>query len=148
MRCVILRVIRAEVKVDDRTVGSINKGLVVLVGFKKGDSPGTVEKLSDKLMSLRLFADGNLRLRLPLQEVGGSLLVIPQFTLYAELKGQNRPFFGDAAEPATAQSLFAYMLAHLKKSTTTIASGEFGAHMVVESVNDGPVTIILDDELI
>ena len=145
MKAVVQRVTTAQVQVAGKTIAQIGQGLLVLIGIATGDTERDGEKLAQKIVELRIFADADNKFNLSLKQIGGEILLIPQFTLFAEVKGQNRPFFGKAAKPEKAQSLFNYFInSLLKLGIKKVASGKFGAYMQVELINNGPVTIILD----
>lgn len=144
MRAVVQRVSRASVAVEGRLVGAINVGLVVLVGVRNEDDDDDVARLADKLLNLRIFADSSGKMNLSVQEVGGGLLVVSQFTLYADCRKGRRPSFLDAAAPEHANAMYERLLERLRTSGTDVAAGRFGAMMQVELVNDGPATFLLD----
>ena len=143
MRLVVQRVTRASVRVDDETVAEIGHGAVVLAGIGRGDTPALVEQVADKLVELRYFEDAEGRTNLSIADVGGSLLVVSQFTLYADLRRGRRPGFADAARPEEAMPLFARLIDQLRTAGVPVATGRFGAGMAVELVNDGPFTLVL-----
>ena len=136
---------RAAVVVNGETVGSIGRGYVALVGMGAGDDRAKVEKLVAKIQKLRLFADENDKTNLSAADVDGELLVVSQFTLYADCRKGNRPSFTDAAAPATAEELYDYFVEYAADKFAKVAHGIFGADMAVELVNDGPFTVILED---
>lgn len=144
MRAVIQRVRRASVKVDGQTVGHIDHGIAVLLGIARDDGPAEVERLADKLPTLRIFSDETGKMNQALQDVGGSLLVISQFTLLADIERGRRPSFERAAPPAHAQRLYDQFVQRLRAKGLRTETGIFGASMVVSLENDGPVTLILD----
>ena len=144
MRAVIQRVSRARVRVAGATSGDIGPGLLVLLGVGRGDTPGEADSLLDKIVNLRIFEDGEGKMNLSLREVGGELMVISQFTLYADCRKGRRPSFTDAAPPAEAQKLYDDFVAAARARGFQVATGVFQAHMEVELVNSGPVTILLD----
>lgn len=145
MKVVLQRVSRARVTVKDQEVGRIGKGLCLLVGLGEGDGPEEVEWMTDKVIGLRVFADEEGRMNLPLEEVGGSVLVVSQFTLYGDTSKGRRPSFVDAADPEVAVELYDDFVQRLQRRLPgAVASGEFGEMMEVELVNDGPVTLILE----
>jgi D-tyrosyl-tRNA(Tyr) deacylase len=146
MRLVIQRVKRASVKIGERTVGKIGPGFLLLMGIKKGDSEKEVEFLAKKILELRIMADEKNHLNKSIISVGGEILIVPQFTLYADTQKGRRPSFVQAAQPEIARDLFQKFIAELKKSGLRVEKGEFGARMEVELINDGPVTIILEQE--
>lgn len=144
MRVVLQRVDRATVRVDGRTTGQIERGLLVLVGFAPGDTEDDLRWMADKLRGLRVFPDDDGRMNRDLSEVGGALLVVSQFTLYGDASKGRRPSFVGAAPPERARELYDQFLAICAADGTTVEAGEFGAMMDVELVNAGPVTLIVD----
>src|SRR4026207_1583503 len=144
MRVVLQRVSRASVTIDARGLGAIGPGFCLLVGFTHGDTPALVDWMAEKVAGLRLFTDGEGKMNLGLDEVGGELLVISQFTRYGGTAKGRRPSFIDAARPEVAIPLYQRFLEVLRGPRITVAPGEFGADMQVEIHNDGPVTLILD----
>lgn len=144
MKLVVQRVSKADVEVDNKIVGKINKGLMVLVGFGADDSTREADFLSKKLLKLRIFEDENDRMNLSVLDIDGELLLIPQFTLYASTK-KNRPSFHRALSPTEATELFDYFCRKCMEEIH-VEKGEFGAHMNVSLVNNGPVTILLEKE--
>lgn len=146
MRFVIQRVLESSVSVDGKVVGQIGKGFMVLIGVGSGDTRETADKMIKKLIGMRIFEDENGKTNLNLESVGGSLLLISQFTLYADCKRGNRPGFTDAGAPDLAEELYEYIISECKKSVPVVERGVFGADMKVSLVNDGPFTVILDSE--
>ena len=144
MKFVIQRVKNASVTVDNKIVGSINKGFLVLIGITHTDTKQIADALINKLIKLRVFEDENEKMNLALKDVNGELLLISQFTLYADCKKGNRPAFIDAAKPDYANELYDYIIEECKKQEVNVQTGIFGADMKVSLLNDGPVTIILD----
>jgi len=144
MRFVIQRVNEAKVEVDHKTVGSINKGFLVLIGVSGNDNTEIADKMIKKLIGLRIFEDESGKTNLDLSSVNGSLLLISQFTLYADCRHGNRPGFTDAGSPDMANDLYEYIISKCKESISDVQTGIFGADMQVSLVNDGPFTIILD----
>jgi D-tyrosyl-tRNA(Tyr) deacylase len=144
MKVVLQRVSRASVSVDGAIVGSIGVGYAVLVGFTHGDGVAQVQWMADKVVGLRLFQDDEGKMNLDLAEVGGSILVVSQFTLYGNARKGRRPSFIDAAAPDEATALYEQFVDALRASGAHVETGSFGAMMDVELVNDGPVTLILD----
>jgi len=144
MRAVIQRVKSAAVYVDGRSAGEIGKGLLVLAGVGRGDEEKDASYMASKLPDLRIFEDASGKFNLSLKEVGGSMLVVSQFTLYGDCRKGRRPSFIDAAEPAEARSLYEQLVLKLKEQGIPVATGEFQAKMEVHLINDGPVTILLD----
>lgn len=146
MRAVVQRVSRARVTVQDQVVGAIGPGLLVLLGIASEDSAGTADWLLDKLVDLRIFENESGKFDRSLREVSRELLVVSQFTLLADTRKGRRPSFTGAAPPAQAVPLYEHFVARARAQGFTVATGAFGAHMQVELVNDGPVTIVLDSE--
>jgi D-tyrosyl-tRNA(Tyr) deacylase len=144
MRVVLQRVSRASVATGGSVVGAIGRGFCLLVGFTHGDTGERVDWMADKVAGLRLFADAEGKMNLGLAEVHGALLVVSQFTLYGDTARGRRPSFIDAARPETAIPLYERFVAGLRSRGLEVATGEFGADMLVEIHNDGPVTLILD----
>jgi D-tyrosyl-tRNA(Tyr) deacylase len=144
MRVVLQRVSRAEVRVGDRVTGRIGRGFLLLVGFTHSDTEPALAWMADKIAGLRLFGDADDKMNLALADVGGALLVVSQFTLYGDAAKGRRPSFVDAARPELAVPLYERFLALLRERGVAVETGEFGAMMDVELVNDGPVTLILD----
>lgn len=147
MRLVIQRVLEARVETGGRCVGSIGRGLLVLLGVGQEDTRETADKYIDKLIRLRIFEDENGKTNLALEAVKGEILVVSQFTLYADCRKGNRPAFTAAGDAAKANELYEYVLEQLSKRLGRVQSGEFGADMKVSLVNDGPFTIVLDEQL-
>ena len=148
MRLVIQRVLHAEVQVDGNTIGKIGKGLLVFVGAGQDDTKEIADKYLRKLLGLRIFEDENGKTNLSLKDVDGELLIVSQFTLYANCKKGNRPSFIEAGEPHMAEALYEYMIDEAKKSVPFVEHGEFGADMKVSLLNDGPFTVILDEKIL
>ena len=148
MRLVIQRVLHAEVQVDGNTIGKIGKGLLVFVGAGQDDTKEIADTYLRKLLGLRIFEDENGKTNLSLKDVYGALLIVSQFTLYANCKKGNRPSFIEAGEPHMAEALYEYMIDEAKKSVPVVEHGEFGADMKVSLLNDGPFTIILDEKIL
>ncbi|MCR5146038.1 MAG: D-tyrosyl-tRNA(Tyr) deacylase [Clostridia bacterium] len=146
MKFVIQRVSQAQVIVDNAVVGKINKGFLVLIGVTHEDTKEKADLLVKKLLNLRVFQDENDKMNLALKDVKGELLLVSQFTLYADCKKGNRPSFVDAAKPDYANELYEYIVEKCKKEEFNVQTGIFGADMKVELINDGPVTIILDSD--
>lgn len=144
MKIVVQRVKEANVKVQGKVVGSINKGFMVLVGITHSDSEENADYLAKKLCKLRVFEDENEKMNLSLKDVGGSLLLISQFTLYANAMEGNRPSFIEAAKPEKANKLYEYFCKKCIEEGIEVKKGIFGAHMEVSLINDGPVTIIIE----
>lgn len=146
MKLVIQRVNHANVKVDGNIVGEIGKGYMVLVGVGNDDTKEVVDKYVKKMLNLRIFEDENGKTNLSLKDVDGELLLISQFTLYANCKKGNRPSFVEAGNPELANALYEYMIEQCKKEVPVVEKGIFGADMKVTLENDGPFTIVLDLE--
>ena len=146
MRFVIQRVAHAEVAVNEETIGKIEKGYLVLIGIAETDTREIADKLIRKMIGLRIFEDENGKTNLSLSDVGGSLLLVSQFTLYANCKKGNRPSFIEAGSPEKAEELYEYIITKCKVSVPVVEQGSFGADMKVSLLNDGPFTILLDSE--
>ena len=146
MRFVIQRVTSAKVDINGQTKASIDKGFAVLIGIGKGDDEAIADKLISKMIGLRIFEDSEGKTNLDLSQVGGKLLLISQFTLYADCKKGHRPGFTDACEPRRAEELYGYIVKKCEELVGDVGCGEFGADMKVTLTNDGPFTIILDSE--
>lgn len=144
MRVVLQRVSRAEVRVAGHSIGRIGRGYLLLVGFAPGDSDAAVDWMADKVAGLRLFADAEERMNRSLDDVGGAVLVVSQFTLYGDATRGRRPSFVGAARPEVAIPLYEGFIAGLRARGLHVETGEFGAMMDVELVNDGPVTLLLE----
>ena len=142
MIAVIQRVSRAEVRVEQESVGKIGLGVMVLLGVERGDGKADAEALARKLIALRIFP-GRTPMDLSVKEVGGGCLVVSQFTLAGSTRKGNRPSFDRAEDPALAQALYEYFADQVRQGGITVATGRFAAHMEVEMVNDGPVTFVL-----
>ena len=149
MRFLVQRVRHAEVKVDGSSVGKIDKGLLVFVGIRNDDTELIADKMTDKLIRLRIFEDQDGKTNLSAGDVGGDFLVISQFTLYADMRRGNRPSFTDAGAPEMADRLYNHILGRLSEAGFDPKHGIFGADMKVELLNDGPFTVMMDsDEII
>ena len=144
MRAVIQRVKRSKVTVDDKIVGEIGAGLLVLLGVTHEDDNKAADYLVEKIINLRIFSDADGKMNLSLTDVGGEMLVVSQFTLFGNTSRGRRPSFIEAASGEDALRWYKYFVAKARETVTKVATGEFGAMMDVELVNDGPVTIILD----
>lgn len=144
MKVVLQRVAGASVKVEGETVGSINRGFLLLLGVSDTDTEQIADRMADKICKLRIFEDENGKTNLSLADVGGELLVISQFTLYADCKKGNRPSFIRAGAPDRANELYEYFIGRCRQRVTKVEHGSFGADMKVELVNDGPFTLALD----
>ena len=149
MKLVIQRVQEASVSVDQKIVGKIGHGFMVLLGVSKTDTEEIADKMFQKLLKLRIFEDENGKTNLDIKSVNGELLIISQFTLYADCRHGNRPSFIGAGTPDQANALYEYFLSQCRKEIPVVEQGIFGAHMMVSLINDGPFTIVLDsDEII
>jgi D-tyrosyl-tRNA(Tyr) deacylase len=146
MRIVIQRVKRAEVRVKGEVIGKISKGLLILLGIAQEDSEDDVKILVDKIINLRIFSDEEGKMNLSIKEINGEILVVSQFTLYADCRRGRRPDFTKAAEKEKAFYLYKKFIEYMKTYIDKVQEGEFQAHMEVELINDGPVTIIIDTE--
>lgn len=146
MRAVLTKVTSASVRVDGETVGKIGQGYLILLGVAIEDTEAQCQKLADKLCSLRIFDDENDKINLSLDDVGGEILVISQFTLYGNCRKGRRPEFLRAARPEPAIPLYEKFVALCREKGYHVETGEFGAHMEVESVNDGPFTLVVDTD--
>src|SRR5579875_1277757 len=142
MRAIVQRVSSAEVRVGGRTIGKIGRGFAVLLGVTHDDNEADADYLADRIAGMRVFADAAGKMNLALSAVGGAVLAISQFTLYAD-PSQRRPSFVAAAAPEPARRLYEHFISHLRARDVTVETGEFGAHMELALVNDGPVTLIL-----
>lgn len=146
MKFVVQRVKHASVEVDQKCIGKINQGFLVLIGVAETDTTEIADKLIHKLLGMRIFADENDKTNLSLKDVSGELLLVSQFTLYADCKKGNRPSFVKAGNPVLANELYEYIIAACKKEIPVVETGKFGADMKVSLLNDGPFTIILDSD--
>ena len=144
MKVVVQRVKYANVKVDGKTVGEIEKGFLVLIGIKQGDNKEQADYLAKKVCNLRVFTDDNDKMNLSLKDVNGKLLIVSQFTLYGNCEDGNRPSFIEAARPEEAIPLYEYFCKQCEERGIEVQKGIFGADMKVELLNDGPVTIIIE----
>ena len=145
MKLVIQRCQEASVSVNGKTAGAIEKGLMVLIGVGTEDTTEVVDKYLKKLLQLRIFEDENGKTNRSLMDIGGQLLLVSQFTLYANCRHGNRPSFTDAGDPQRAEQLYEYMIEKAKEQVPVVETGIFGADMKVSLINDGPFTILLDD---
>ncbi|MCM1542675.1 MAG: D-aminoacyl-tRNA deacylase [Blautia sp.] len=146
MRFLIQRVTQASVEAERRTIGSINNGLLIFVGISGTDTEAVADKMVKKLIGLRIFEDENGKTNLDIKTVGGEMLIISQFTLYADCKKGNRPSFTNAGAPEPARELYRYIIEKCRREIAKVEEGSFGAEMKVSLLNDGPFTIWLDSE--
>ncbi len=146
MKFVIQRVQHASVTVENEVIGKIGRGYMVLIGVSDADDEAVADKMVDKMIKLRINEDAEGKTNLSLADVDGGLLLISQFTLYANCKKGNRPSFTEAGSPDKASALYEYIIEKCKERVPVVEKGSFGAHMAVELVNDGPFTIVLDSE--
>ena len=146
MKLVVQRVLKASVEVDSEIVGKIDKGFLVLIGIKKGDTKEAADYLVKKLCNLRVFSDEDGKMNLNLKKVGGKLLIVSQFTLYGDCKDGNRPSFIEAARPEEAIPLYEYFCNECEKNNIEVQRGIFGADMKVKLLNDVPVTILMEKD--
>jgi len=146
MRAVVQRVLRGRVVVEGETVGEIGPGFVVLLGVSRDDTEADADYLAEKVAGLRVFEDEQGRMNRPLQDVGGAVLAVSQFTLYGDVRRGRRPGFDRAARPEQAEPLYQRFVEQLRARGLTVATGRFQTHMEVELVNNGPVTILVDSE--
>lgn len=145
MRVLLQRVKRAAVRVEGRTVGEIGEGVLLLIGFAEGDGPAELEWMAAKVIELRIFNDGEGKMNRSLEEIGGGILAVSQFTLYGDVRKGRRPSFAHAARPETAAALYRDFVDLLRsRAPGPVAEGEFGAMMEVDLLNDGPVTLLLE----
>ena len=144
MRFVCQRVLEAEVKVNDQSVGKIDRGLLVFLGVGKGDTEADAQFMSDKLVNLRIFPDEAGKMNRSVQDVGGAILLISNFTLHGDCRKGRRPGFDAAAEPELAESLYEKVIALIAEQGVPVEKGTFGEYMHITSINDGPVTFLLD----
>ena len=148
MKLVIQRVKNAAVSVDGKVVGSCGKGLMMLLGVADGDSSADADALARKVLNLRIFSDSEDKMNLSLKDINGEALVVSNFTLLANYKKGNRPDYMGAAKPTAANELYEYFVSLLRAELTCVATGEFGAHMEIDISADGPVTIVMDSEVL
>ena len=148
MRLIIQRTDGVELWLDGKLKSKTSNGLLVLFGTKTGDDEKPVSKLADKVVNLRIFEDENEKMNLSVKDIAGEIMIVSQFTLYADMQKGRRPSFNNAQEPVEAERLYDLFVAELKKSDLKIETGSFGASMDIRFNNNGPVTIILDDELL
>ncbi len=146
MKFLIQRVANASVKVEGEVIGQIDQGYLVLIGVAETDTRETADKMIKKMINLRIFMDENGKTNLALKDVGGELLLVSQFTLYADCRKGNRPSFIRSGNPELAKELYEYIIAECKKQISVVETGSFGTEMKVELINDGPFTVILDSQ--
>ena len=146
MRVVLTTVLQASVTINEKKIAQIGRGFLLLVGFTYGDDKEIVDKMVDKILSLRVFPDDHGQINISLQDVNGEILSVSQFTLYADLTGGRRPSFVNAMKPDEAKALYAYFNGQVKAKYGAVQTGVFGADMKVSSVNDGPFTVIMDSK--
>lgn len=146
MRVVLSTVKEARVEINEKVIGSISRGFLLLVGFTDGDDQETVDKMVDKILSLRVFPDEHGQINISLQDVDGAILSVSQFTLYANATKGRRPSFVDAMNPGQAEPLYDYFNKQLETKHPRVSTGIFGADMKVYSINDGPFTLLLDSK--
>ena len=144
MRAVVQKVSSSKVTVDEEVIGQINHGLLVLLGVTHDDTSKDVDYMVDKVTNLRIFEDEDEKMNLSLKDVGGEILAVSQFTLYGDARRGRRPSFSDAARPEVANPLYEEFVENIKKQGINVGTGKFGAHMMVDLTNDGPVTILLE----
>jgi len=144
MKAIVQRVTRAQVEVEGRIVGGIRDGLLVLLGVAAGDTEAAGRSMAEKLRTLRIFSDDGGKMNRSLTDTGGSVLLVSQFTLLGNTKNGRRPSFEDAAPPAEAKRLYEFVISELRARGVSVETGVFAAHMAVDSVNDGPVTFVLE----
>ena len=145
MKVVIQRVIKSSVRINNKEVAKIGKGFLILLGISKDDNFEKADYIIKKIYNLRVFSDENDKMNLSIQDINGELLIVSQFTLYADCKKGNRPSFINAAPPEEAEKIYEYFINECKKNNLKVETGEFGADTKVELINDGPVTIILEN---
>ena len=148
MRAVLQVVTNADVKIDGQIAGEIQNGLLVLLGIGKGDTAEQIKKLADKIIKLRIFDDEDGKKNLSIRDVGGSMLIVSQFTLYWNCKKGNRPSFDNAMPPHIANELYLDFIYYMKEQGIKVQTGQFGADMKVSLTNDGPVTVVLDTDML
>ncbi|MCI8555719.1 MAG: D-tyrosyl-tRNA(Tyr) deacylase [Clostridia bacterium] len=148
MKAVVQRVLKANLKVDGKLISEIGKGMVIFFGVGKGDEKSSLEKMAKKLSNLRIFEDENGKMNLSVKDIGGQILLVSQFTLFADCSHGNRPSFFDAEVPERANEFYLEMEKLLKNENIIVKMGVFGADMKIEVLNDGPVTIMMDSQFI
>ena len=145
MKLVVQRVKNANVSIENNIVGKINEGFLILLGIAPDDTKEKVDNMVNKITKLRIFEDENEKMNLSIKDINGELLIVSQFTLYANCKKGNRPSFIEAAKPEHAKPLYEYFINECRKENLNVQTGEFGADMQIELINDGPVTILLEN---
>lgn len=148
MKAVVQRVLKANLKVDGKLISEIEKGMVIFFGVGKGDEKSSLEKMAKKLSNLRIFEDVNGKMNFSIKDIGGQILLVSQFTLFADCSHGNRPSFFDAEVPERANEFYLEMEKLLKNENIIVKMGVFGADMKIEALNDGPVTIMMDSQFI
>jgi len=148
MKAVVQRVLKANLKVDGKLISEIGKGMVIFFGVGKGDEMSSLEKMAKKLSNLRIFEDENGKMNLSIKDIGGQILLVSQFTLFADCSHGNRPSFFDAEVPERANEFYLELEKLLKNENIIVKMGVFGADMKIEVLNDGPVTIMMDSQFI
>lgn len=148
MKAVLQRVTRASVSIEGETVGECSNGLMILLGVAEGDTENDAEMLADKIIKLRIFQDENGKMNRSVKDIEGQMLIVSQFTLLANYRCGNRPDFLASAHPDVADKLYEYFTAYMRSAGFTVATGRFGADMQVSLVNDGPVTIVMDTDVL
>ncbi len=148
MKAVVQRVLKANLKVEGKLISEIEKGMVIFFGVGKGDEKSSLEKMAKKLSNLRIFEDVNGKMNLSIKDIGGQILLVSQFTLFADCSHGNRPSFFDAEVPERANEFYLEMEKLLKNENIIVKMGVFGADMKIEALNDGPVTIMMDSQFI
>ena len=146
MRAVIQKVAHASVKVDGNIIGEIGKGLLVLLGMQESDDEKVMDNMMDKIIHLRIFEDEEGKMNLSLKDVGGELLIVPNFTLYGDARKGKRPSYSNAAPPAVAEQIYNRFIEKAKATGIKVEQGKFQSHMEVNLLNDGPVTILMDSD--
>lgn len=146
MRAVVQRAKKASVTVDGKIIGTIKKGIVVLLGVQASDDQSAIQWMADKIINLRIFEDENNKMNLSLKDTGGEMLIVSQFTLYGDCRKGRRPGYSKAAPPAIAEKIYEKFVNEVRKNNIGVATGQFQAMMDVELINDGPVTLMLDSD--
>ena len=144
MRAIVQRISQGKVSVDGEVIAECGQGLMVLLGVTHGDTKEDADLLADKIAKLRIFSDENDKMNLSVTDVNGGIILVSQFTLYASYRKGNRPDYMNSASPDVAEPLYEYFAERLRTHTDNVSTGQFGAHMMLDFINDGPVTIIID----